>query len=59
MEVSSNGDQEKYEKLAQAVEELTEFEWSISKSKVDYLFSQKASKLQLERQEIIDALMQR
>lgn len=49
----------KYEELAKAVSGLTEFEWNNAKSKIDYLFNQKASKLQLEREEIVKMLKQR
>lgn len=43
---------EQFVELAKVVASMTEFEWGMAKSKIDYLFNQKASKLQLERQEV-------
>lgn len=44
--------EEQFAKLAEAVAGMTEFEWSVAKGRVDWLFGKKASKLQLERQEV-------
>ncbi|ARW50254.1 MULTISPECIES: hypothetical protein [Levilactobacillus] len=44
--------EEQSAKLAEAVAGMTEFEWSVAKGRVDWLFGKKASKLQLERQEV-------